>query len=221
MHIHYVELCMNETARILYSHTNQETMSRPKGAGESDGRNMSGSKALGFERFDVLWQSVGAIKAWVDVFLSLSPAEYAGLSFIQIAQLARCLMVLYRLSTFADPAWDCEFVQSTLNLLTVLDNVSDKLRVASTEAGERSSDDRFQRMSEMMHTFRTKSSAELGQKMTGLQTSGWFTGVETADAVAGGGTSMQNQAFWQPMMSPGDDAFLQSIVRDLGDEWTV
>jgi hypothetical protein len=136
MHKHYIELCVNETARTLYFHAHQGLASGSGGMSGHDIVDTSGGNTLGFDRLDFSWRSVGAIKAWMDTFFSLSPAECAGLSFIHMAQLARCLMVLYRLSTFVHPGWDCNLIRNTLDILSVLDDVAKKLELATSEAGE-------------------------------------------------------------------------------------
>ena len=220
MHMHYIELCMNETARTSYLHAVQGPMSGPGGTSDNDDTSMSGGNTLGFDLLDFSWRSVGAIKAWMDIFFSLPPAECAGLSFIHMAQLARCLMVLYRLSTFAHPAWDCHSVRSTVDLLLVLDGVADKLELASSEAGERSPDDLFMRLSGMMRKFRTNATAKMGQKATAVEDTGWLNGGEAAGAGGGEAAAIQNQTLLQPMSSD-DDAFLESIFRDFGGGWSV
>ena len=151
----------------------------------------------------------------MNIFFSLPPAECTGLSFIHMAQLARCLMVLYRLSTFAQPAWDCHLVRSTVDLLLMLDSVADKLKLASSEVGERSPDDLFMHLSGMMRKFRTNAAAKMGQKAAAGEDTGWLNGGEAADAGGGEAAAIQNQALMQPISS-SDDAFLESIFRGFG-----
>ena len=220
MHMHYIELCMNETARTSYLHAVQGPISGPGGTSDDDDTSTSGGNTLGFDRLDFSWRSLGAIKAWMDIFFSLRPAECAGLSFIHMAQLARCLMVLYRLSTFAHPAWDCRLVRSTLDLLLVLDDVADKLELVSSEAGERSPDDLFMHLSGMMRKFRTNAAAKMGEKATALEDTGWLNGGELAGAGGGEAAATPNQTLLQPLSS-SDDAFLESIFRGFGGEWSV
>ncbi|OBT39040.1 hypothetical protein VE00_10699 [Pseudogymnoascus sp. WSF 3629] len=208
MHMHYIELCMNETARTLYPNALQGPIPWP-GGNSGNGASMSGADSLGYERLDFSWRSVGAIKAWMEMFFSLSPAECAGLSFIHMAQLARCLMVLYRLSTFVHPAWDCHLVRSTVDLLLVLDGVADKLELASSESGEISSEDQFMRLSRMMRKFRANAVSKMGQKTTAGTP--WLNG----DAVGGSeGAAVQNPTLSESMINLGDDAFLESIFGD-------
>ena len=92
--IHYVELSINEAAHTANSDAPLLTATGIDGTGHvSD-----------FERIECLWRSVSAIKSWLDIFLSLPPSEFRGFSFLFWAQMARCVVILYRLSTLEDPA---------------------------------------------------------------------------------------------------------------------
>ena len=216
----YIELSMNETARTSYLHAVQGPISGAGGTSDSNDSSTSGGNTLGFDCLDFSCRSVGAIKVWIDIFFSLSPAECAGLSFIHMAQLARCLMVLYKLSTFTHPAWDCQLVRSTVDLLFVLDGVAHKLELASSEVGERLPDDLFMRLSGMMRKFRTNAAAKMGQKVTAVEGSGWLNGGEAANTVGDEVRAIPNETLLQPMSS-SDDAFLESIFRDFGGGWSI
>ena len=124
IHKYYIELCLTETARSLYSHAYQVLVSSAGGLNEQDIMDTRAGNSLGFDRLYFSRRSVVAIKAWMETFFSLSRVECVALSFIYLAQLARCLMVLYRLSTFVHPGWDCAVVRNTLDILSVLDNVA-------------------------------------------------------------------------------------------------
>jgi hypothetical protein len=217
MHMHYIELCMNETARTLYLHVVKRPFAASTGI-NIDESSIGSDTPLAFDRLDFSWRSVGAIKAWMDLFLSLSPAECAGLSFIHMAQLARCLMVLYQLSTFAHPAWDCNLVRNTMDILLVLDGVAERLELASNEAGEQSSEDLFMRLSGMMRKFRTNAATKMGQRNSGIEPMDDLTG--TASAESDEATLIQTQTLLQPM-GPSYDGFLESIFRDFGGGWPM
>jgi len=67
-------------------------------------------------------------------------------------------VVLYHLSTYVDPAWDCNAVRNTIDLLLVLDRMAEKLVLVSREAGERSDDDLFLQFVAMVQKFRVWAS---------------------------------------------------------------
>lgn len=220
MHMKYIELCTLEMACTVYSNVVQGSTSASGGSKDNDDTSTSGGNTLGLDHVDFSCRSVDAIKAWMDIFFSLSPAECTGLSFIHMAQLARCLMVLYRLSTFVHPDWDCQLVRSTLDILLVLDGIADKLEMASSEAGEQSPDDLFMRLSGMMRKFRTNAAAKMGQKVNAVEDNGWLS---NGGAEAGGGgkvATAQNQPPWQ-LMSSNDDLFMDSIFRNFEGGWSV
>ena len=150
-HVHYIDLCINETAHTANS---DAPLLLTLAASNS-------SSTPGFERLECLWRSVNAVKSWLDIFFTLSPSACAGFSFIFWAQQSRCLVILYRLSTLADPAWDRQAVRDTVNLLFVLDRIADKLEQTSSEAGERSNDDLFMQISRMTRMFRAQASAKI------------------------------------------------------------
>lgn len=198
MHMHYIELCTNETARTLYPNALKEAISWPAITSGNEDATASSVNPLSYDRLDFSWRSVGAIKAWMEVFFSLPPVECAGLSFIHMAQLARCLVVLYRLSTFVHPGWDCHLVRGTVDLLLVLDGVADKLELTSSTSGETSPEDQFMRLSGMMRKFRANAASKMGQKAIAVEGTSWLNGEES-------------------LIHPGDDAFLESIFRGFGD----
>ncbi|KAF2228774.1 hypothetical protein EV356DRAFT_497469, partial [Viridothelium virens] len=221
MHMHYIELCMSETARTSYLHVTQGSR---LGTGAIDNDNdtsaSGGGNTLAFDFIDFSWRSVSAIKSWMDIFFSLQPAECAGLSFMHMAQLARCLVVLYRLSTFDHPAWDCLLVRNTIDLMSVLDSVASRLELASNEVGEQSPDDLFMHVSGMVRKFRSNAAAKINQKSAAVDDAGWMDSGEVAGAGVAEAAAIQNSTLLQPM-SPGDDAFLESIFGHFEGGWAL
>ncbi|KAL9082891.1 MAG: hypothetical protein Q9165_008744 [Trypethelium subeluteriae] len=220
MHMHYIELCLSEAARTSYLHAAQGPRSSAGGSENNDDTSTSGGNMLGFDFLDFSWRSVNAIKSWMGVFFSLPPAECAGLSFMHMAQLARCLVVLYRLSTFDHPAWDCVLVRNTMDLMSALDGVTNRLELASREVGERSPDDLFMHVSGMVRKFRSNAAAKMAQKATAIDETGWMESGEVAGAGVAEAAAIQNSTLLQPM-GPGDDAFLESIFGHFEAGWAV
>ena len=107
---------------------------------------------------------MNAIKSWLDAFFKLPPPACLGCPFLFGAQMSRCLVTLYRLSTYADPAWDCQAVCNTVDLLLVLDRIVEQLEVISNEAGESSTDDLCARIVRMGRMFRPLSKLYLRQR---------------------------------------------------------
>ncbi|PVH94014.1 hypothetical protein DM02DRAFT_540322 [Periconia macrospinosa] len=211
MHRHYIELCVNETGRNLYLHANPSLA--PITAAQSN---------LAIDELDFSWRSVGTIKAWMHAFFTLSPGECGGLSFIHQAQLARCLMVLYRLSTYVHPGWDCNLVRNTLDILSVLDGVARNFELASREAGERVPEDQFMSLAGLMRKFRDKAASEMGRNASSIGGGLLINGSTETMATCGSETTtvLQEAMLLQPM-GAGDAQFLDSIFRDFGHSWSV
>jgi hypothetical protein len=87
-------------------------------------------------RLSCFWQSALAIKSCTSTFLTLSPSGLLGVSFIQWAQLARCVATLHQLSALHEPGWDPATVRSLVDLPVLLSCTADKLELAAAEAGE-------------------------------------------------------------------------------------
>ncbi|KAK4064099.1 uncharacterized protein Triagg1_9255 [Trichoderma aggressivum f. europaeum] len=87
-------------------------------------------------RLSCYWQSALAIKSCTSTFLTLSPSRLLGVSFIQWAQLARCVATLHQLSAYQEPGWDPVALRDLVNLPVLISCMADKLELASAEAGE-------------------------------------------------------------------------------------
>lgn len=71
------------------------------------------------ERIDSLWACLSAAKSWFTLFFCLDVIpllQYPQLAMPWFNQLAHCLIVLFRLSTFESPNWDRKRVRQELNL---------------------------------------------------------------------------------------------------------
>jgi hypothetical protein len=73
------------------------------------------------KRVDDLWSCFTATKAWVDTFFShetIPISLFPQVSMTIFTQLAHCLIILCRLSTFESPSvpWDCKKVRGQLDL---------------------------------------------------------------------------------------------------------
>ncbi|KGO46539.1 hypothetical protein PEX1_042510 [Penicillium expansum] len=114
---YYTEMCIVET---IY---NQEP-------------TRSSQPTCGPTRISCFWQSALAIKSCTSTFLTFSPSGLLGVSFIQWAQLARCVATLHQISTLQEPGWDLATVHRLIDLPVLLSCTADKLELAAAEAGE-------------------------------------------------------------------------------------
>jgi len=81
------------------------------------------SNATDFQRLDCLYTCLHAVKNWFDIFLSIPPARYVGVSMAEFTQMAHCMIALYRLSTFEWPDWDRGLVRNYASLSMILDQL--------------------------------------------------------------------------------------------------
>ncbi|PWY74395.1 C6 transcription factor [Aspergillus heteromorphus CBS 117.55] len=203
-HAHYVELCINEVTRLASS----EAPLLPTSGSSS--RTMAGCEPL-----ESLWRSLHAVKSWLDVFYTIPPAAYVGFPFFIWFQLVRCLVILKHLSTFDDPAWDCQAVRNTVDMLTLLEWMAEKAELASREAEERSDDDVFRRVGKMLRLSQKwvaekqqRAAAEgspliyndgpglvpIGDDMIDMTEMAWMDALES-----GSGTWLEEVLGWSPM----------------------
>ena len=72
------------------------------------------------QRFERLWACLQATKSWIEVFLTIPPAQYVGFPACMYTKMARCLIGLWRLSTCEHSEWDRGLVRETLDVSQVL-----------------------------------------------------------------------------------------------------
>ncbi|KAJ5676566.1 uncharacterized protein N7477_002199 [Penicillium maclennaniae] len=135
---YYTEMCIIETIHI------QDSVCSPP-------------PTCGPTRVSCFWQAALAIKSCVSTFLTLSPSGLVGVSFIQWAQLARCVATLQQLSTVQEPGWDPVTVSKLVDLPVLLSCTADKLELAAAEAGQQpgSADGVFTQLARGLRTFQS------------------------------------------------------------------
>lgn len=88
------------------------------------------------ERLQCLWQCVRAVQACTSALLALPPSDFRGVSFLQWAQLARCVAALNRLTTtIEDPAWDRAALRAIIDVPVLLGRVA--VQAGAGRSGER------------------------------------------------------------------------------------
>lgn len=96
---------------------------------------------LTFQRLECLWHSVENIKSWLESFYNIPSSKLLGQPFHFWSQMILTITLLKYLSTLKDPAWDCQAVRSTVNLISALDCMLQRLDLASKEPELQGSDD--------------------------------------------------------------------------------
>ena len=86
-------------------------------------------------RLECLCACLNATKAWVNIFLSILPAQYVGFPSSTYLDLIRCILGIYRLSTFEHPEWDRRLVQESVNVSLVLEKAEQNFLQVKEAAG--------------------------------------------------------------------------------------
>ncbi|MCJ1359174.1 MAG: hypothetical protein MMC33_009174 [Icmadophila ericetorum] len=87
------------------------------------------------QRFECLYACLQAIKSWIDSFLSILPAQYVGFSACTYAEMTRCLIGLWRLSTCEHPEWDRDLVRENLDVSLILEEAEKNFAQVKEAAG--------------------------------------------------------------------------------------
>ncbi len=149
-------------------------------------------------RIECLWSSMNAVKSWIDIFLSIIPAEYIGFSILVYSNIAHCFVGLYQLSIFEHPEWDRALFREHLNISSILDHCEKNFSRVKEEAGLDISG------SEVMDSF-----SSMGSRIRAFKLS-W--GASNSSTV---GPSSQDELYDFPMPDFSD----QDWLRDLLGPW--
>ncbi|PMD42861.1 hypothetical protein L207DRAFT_486635 [Hyaloscypha variabilis F] len=141
LHLYSIELDMAISPSFLY--TNQLT----------------------FQQRTCLGAALESIKSWLEVFFTIAPADYVGISFPITTQLVRCLLTLSRLTTLETLSWDEHCVWKKSDALSVLDRVINNMEqveiVAHLDNGGSPGADVFASTARMFRSLRSGWEASL------------------------------------------------------------
>ncbi|KAK9257993.1 hypothetical protein V1519DRAFT_455882, partial [Lipomyces tetrasporus] len=84
---------------------------------------------------ECLFAYLNATKSWIDIFLSILPAQYVGFSAAIYTNMAHCFIGIYRLSTFEHPEWDRGLVRENLDVSLFLEQVEKNFAQVKEAAG--------------------------------------------------------------------------------------
>jgi hypothetical protein len=117
---------------VLNIHEHSLIISPPK--------NISSDPSRQLQRLENIWTCFTTIKSLFEIFLSLDhfpPSCYPQISMAIAAQVAHCLAVLFRLSTFEsfDVSWDRQLVRQELDLGEIARLLADRWGAVPAAAG--------------------------------------------------------------------------------------
>ncbi|KAL6235954.1 hypothetical protein BDW75DRAFT_126097 [Aspergillus navahoensis] len=125
---------------------------------------------------DCHYHTLQSVRAFFDVFLRFTPVNWAGFPFHFWVQDIRCTSVLIRLSL--SPSYRDE-VRNTVDALSVIDLVSERLKGAAAETGETSPEDLFGTLYRIGRLLRAFISPKLEPQGISEQQQGALPHVET------------------------------------------
>ena len=195
---------MNEVTGLATSSI--PVLATPESAGHM------GGDMPGFGRLESLWRCLHAAKSLLDAFYTLPAATYVGLPFFYWFQLVRCVVILKHLSTFEDPAWNCQAVHDAVDMLHLLDWMAEKAELASKEAGEQSEDDLFQQLLKMLRISRAWVNAkrQAATQMTAESSSNHFE--RSTVAAPDDGIADSSLAPWMSAFEAGDNSWFEDFM---------
>ncbi|KAH8879736.1 hypothetical protein GQ53DRAFT_853343, partial [Thozetella sp. PMI_491] len=183
-HAQYTKLYISETTRMVYGTVPLMTAYSTVAAAASNplAPHISGTASPWVERLSCLWQSLRAVKACTTALLNLSASDFAGVSFLQWAQLVRCIMTLERLNTIEETGWDNDAVQDMVGP-GFLESIAAKLDWAATVAAEQEACGVFTWLAKMIRNLST-SSERVRERVIEHNSATWLRPGWAADGVA-------------------------------------
>ncbi|KAI0465969.1 hypothetical protein F4859DRAFT_499364 [Xylaria cf. heliscus] len=203
-YMQYVEIYINQ---LTYS------ISLDSPLLDVSGQRTRGGLLPGFERLECLWRSVECIKSWLDNFYKVPPSELIGLPFHFWTQMVQCVTILKYLSTLEDPAWDCQVVRHTVDLISTMDRMVERLEVASKETGLQCDDSLFQLLSKLLNRCRAWADTwwGLSSQIPGTGDKS-CQGEDTGPAGHSNYIPDLDQMVWMQSMDLENDQWLESVL---------
>ncbi|KAE9376342.1 hypothetical protein N431DRAFT_289530, partial [Stipitochalara longipes BDJ] len=119
------------------------------------------SNTTNFTRLDCLSTCLASLKSWFGIFFTIPPSQFLNLSFPYFSQLVNAIVLLHRLSTFEDPAWDRGVVKETIDILVVLERLIGSFKLLQGECKEVTEAELFGKMAMVFEWVRNLSKTKL------------------------------------------------------------
>ena len=167
-HIHATDLQISESIYAVNSMVPiiVSQFGRMAGTGPmSATRDIASSASSRRERLQCLWQCVRAVQACTSALLALPLSDFRCISFLQCAQLERCVAALNRLTTtIEETAWDHAAVRAIIDVPGLLGRVADKMELVAQANGEQGSDELFTQLARSMREFCSDATGSADQE---------------------------------------------------------
>ncbi|ROV95570.1 hypothetical protein VSDG_05261 [Cytospora chrysosperma] len=120
-----------------------------------------------FQRLECFHACLGTVKSALDCILKLPIVDYRGSSFPFFTQVARYMIVLYKLTTLSDPAWDTGLVRSTIDVVQVMDQLIANMQQARVADGEQAAEGFLDRSARIFMSFRQWCAGKIDEGTAG------------------------------------------------------
>lgn len=193
----YIEIYINHLA---YSINTDSRSLNPSGRRNDDGIN------LGFERLECLWLSVENIKSWLKSFCEIPCSKLVGQPFHFWSQMILSITLLKYLSTLKDPEWDCQVVRNTVNLISAIDSMLQRIELGSKGPEIQCNDHLLKYLSKLLSRCRMWAEPR------------WHITTQVQDVEARGSRSVNPDANSHNYQVPDLDQMIWMQSMDLGNE---
>lgn len=135
------------------------------------------------KRIDDLYSCLTSTQRWLDLWFTIPAAAYVSLPFTLLIQLSHCFVTLFRLTVFKFPGWDNTVVRGAVDILSVADQIADRLHEVAEAAGIQKEDvegDPFSMLAKMIRALKIGWSSQLSAAgnttdLTSQNWDQWFT----------------------------------------------
>ncbi len=167
------------------------------------------TNGINLHQVESLYKSLNSIDSWFAIFFTIPHSDYLVLPFSIFSQIVHCLIILYKLSTLEDPAWNLAAVRKTIDILVVLDEVVRGFTQASAVSslngnGDGNGDDLFLGLAKRLGSLRLVWEVKLGGGGVGARN----------ESVAGTAAPLLNET----MMDENQEA-KPFYSEWMGDDW--
>ncbi|KAJ8125258.1 hypothetical protein O1611_g8381 [Lasiodiplodia mahajangana] len=143
----------------------------------------------------------------------IPPSELVGLPFHFWSQMIQCTTILKYLSTLSDPAWDCQAVRNTVDLIDTMDRMTQQLDIAAKEPGLECDDSLIQLLSRLLSRCRAWASAFWSFTPPILDTDAApFQSTETSSVGHREFIPDLDQLAWMQSMDLDNEGWLESVL---------
>jgi hypothetical protein len=89
-------------------------------------------RATDFFRVEAFNKCLKAVRTCLDNVISFEPLELYSMCFPIMQGSSRCIQILYRLSTYEDPAWDRAWLRQSFDIVPYLTVIADRFSLVAT-----------------------------------------------------------------------------------------